>query len=106
VGHTDERTAELKQCLREIISNGELSTKETERVRGRMIFFECYVFGRMPTLIGRNLGTFVAWAEPPAFRMNVKFLLFKIVCLVGFCKTYSPWNQQPFDMADLHGWRL
>ena len=35
VGHTDERLTELKQCLGEIISRGELSTKEAERVRGR-----------------------------------------------------------------------
>jgi hypothetical protein len=63
-------------------------------------------FWKDANLDWKELETFVAWAEPPAFWMNVKFLLFKNVCPVGFCKTYSPWNQQPFDMADLHGWRL
>lgn len=45
VGHTDERVEELKQCLAEIISRGELATKDAERVRGRVLFFECYVLG-------------------------------------------------------------
>ena len=56
VGHTDERITELKQCLRDIISNGQLSTKEAERVRGRMIFFECYVFGRIANLDLKEFG--------------------------------------------------
>ena len=56
VGHTDERTAELKQCLREIINNGELSTKEAERVMGRMISFDCYVFGRIANLDLKEFG--------------------------------------------------
>jgi hypothetical protein len=56
VGHTDERITELKQCLRDIVSNGQLSTKEAERVRGRMIFFECYVFGRIANLDLKEFG--------------------------------------------------
>eukprot|EP00435_Cladocopium_sp_Y103_P064795 s1396_g26.t1 len=46
VGHTQERRLELMQCLDEIAEKKELSAKEAERVRGRMLFFECFVFGR------------------------------------------------------------
>ena len=62
VGHTDERSAELQQCLRETINNGGLSTREAERVRGRMISFDCHVFGRIANLDLKELETFVAWA--------------------------------------------
>ena len=62
VGHTDERSAELQQCLRETINNGGLSTKEAERVRGRMISFDCHVSGRIANLDLKELETFVAWA--------------------------------------------
>jgi hypothetical protein len=56
VGHTDERVEELKQCLAEINSRGELATKDAERVRGRMLFFECYVFGRIGNLALKQFG--------------------------------------------------
>jgi len=56
IGHTDERVAELKQCLAEIIGRRELTTKEAERIRGRMIFFECFVFGRTANLALKQFG--------------------------------------------------
>jgi hypothetical protein len=39
-----------------IINNGELSTKEAERVMGRMISFDCYVFGRIANLDLKEFG--------------------------------------------------
>eukprot|EP00435_Cladocopium_sp_Y103_P073476 s702_g43.t2 len=46
VGHTQDRRLELMQCLDEIAEKKEISSKEAERVRGRMLFFECFVSGR------------------------------------------------------------
>eukprot|EP00435_Cladocopium_sp_Y103_P016841 s3633_g4.t1 len=46
VGHTAERRDELVASLEDIARRKELSAKEAERIRGRMIFFECFVFGR------------------------------------------------------------
>lgn len=50
VTHTAERREELKQCLEEIALRGEISAKEAERIRGRMLFFECFVCGRVANL--------------------------------------------------------
>ena len=50
VSHTEERRSELKACLNEILSKGELTSKEAERIRGRMLFFECFVYGRVANL--------------------------------------------------------
>ena len=58
VTHTAERRAELKQCLEEITNKGEILSKEAERIRGRMLFFECFVCGRVANLdlkLFRNL---------------------------------------------------
>ena len=50
VTHTAERRDELKQCLEDIVQKGEITSKEAERVRGRMLFFECFVYGRVANL--------------------------------------------------------
>ena len=50
VTHTEERRAELRECLGNIIQAGAISPKEAEGVRGRMLFFECFVFGRVANL--------------------------------------------------------
>ena len=50
VTHTAERRDELKQCLEDIVQKGEITSKEAERVRGRMLFFECFVCGRVANL--------------------------------------------------------
>ena len=50
VSHTEERKAELKACLQEVLDKGELQNKEAERIRGRMLFFECFVYGRVANL--------------------------------------------------------
>jgi hypothetical protein len=43
VSHTEEGRRELQQSLEDIIQKGDLTQKEAERTRGRMIFFECLV---------------------------------------------------------------
>ena len=47
VGHTDERRAELTNTLDTLLQQESLDYKELERLRGRMVFFEGYAFGRV-----------------------------------------------------------
>ena len=47
IGHTDERRDELKQKIDEILSANQMDFKEAERLRGRMVFFEGFAFGRV-----------------------------------------------------------
>ena len=56
VGHTSDRKTELLRSLLEILENGEITTKEAERLRGRMLFFESFVFGRIANLSLKQFG--------------------------------------------------
>ena len=47
VGHTDKRKEELLVSLTEIVEAGRLEPRAFERLRGRMVFFEGYSFGRV-----------------------------------------------------------
>ena len=46
VGHTVERKLELGQAFDDALTAGKLSTKLAERLRGRMVFYECFAAGR------------------------------------------------------------
>ena len=83
VGHTDERTAELQQCLRETINNGELSTEEAGRVRGSMISFDCHVFGRIANLDLKEFGNLCRLGLTPAFLDECEFSVVQ-KCLAGW----------------------
>ena len=48
VGHTASRKQELHDQLQVFLDANLVSPKEAERLRGRMIFFEGFTFGRMP----------------------------------------------------------
>ena len=54
IGHTSERKAELLQSLLDIAEAKCLTTKEAERLRGRLLFFESFVFGREANLTLKN----------------------------------------------------
>ena len=56
VGHTSERRTELLSSLLDILEKGEISPKEAERLRGRMLFFESFVFGRIANLCLKQFG--------------------------------------------------
>ena len=56
VGHTEERRTELAEALHAVIESGELSRKEAERLRGRLIWFESFVWGRSANMAVRELG--------------------------------------------------
>ena len=47
IGHTEERMSELRTFMDEIPSTGQLSQKTSERLRGRMVSFEGFAFGRV-----------------------------------------------------------
>ena len=44
------RRSELQQSLEDIIQRGDITPKEADRARGRMIFFECVSFGGIANL--------------------------------------------------------
>ena len=46
LGHTEKRKTELSDAVNEIILRGKIETKFAESLRGRMQWFEGYVFGR------------------------------------------------------------
>ena len=48
IGHTDERKAELVDSIRAILAEGVLSPKAAEVLRGRLHWFNSYLFGRAP----------------------------------------------------------
>ena len=58
IGHTDERKAELISKIDDILAEGWLESKEAERLRGRMVFYEGYTFGRVANAAIKNLSRF------------------------------------------------
>eukprot|EP00435_Cladocopium_sp_Y103_P041733 s2725_g11.t1 len=58
VGHTASRKEELKGQTKSVLDRGKLSSKDAERLRGRMIFFEGYTFGRVANSSVKTLGRF------------------------------------------------
>ena len=56
VGHTQDRKNELIKALQDIVAKRELSVKEAERLRGRMLFYESFVFGRVANLSLKRFG--------------------------------------------------
>ena len=55
IGHTDSRVSELSTCIADILAKGSISSKEAERLRGRMQWFETFAFGRVANLPMRVL---------------------------------------------------
>ncbi len=53
--HTDERRAELRETIQSILERNALSGKEAERLRGTMVFFDGYTFGRVANGAVRSL---------------------------------------------------
>ena len=58
VGRTQSRRDELVSTIAEILSTGKLDSKKAERLRGRMIFFEGYTFGRLANTAIKCLGRY------------------------------------------------
>ena len=56
ITHTDERRLELTEALQTVLDTDMLSPKNAERLRGRMVLFEGYTFGRVANAAVKNLG--------------------------------------------------
>ena len=56
VRHTEERRAELKTALQEVLDKKTIEPKQAERLRGRMQRFEGYAFGRVAQYSLKVLG--------------------------------------------------
>lgn len=56
VGHTDKRKKELAEAFDLAISQKKLSAKHAERLRGRLLFYECFATGRTTNLLLKNFG--------------------------------------------------
>ncbi|CAE7032271.1 NaCP60E [Symbiodinium sp. CCMP2592] len=55
IGHTDKRRDELCASLSEVLEQGKLEPRPFERLKGRMVFFEGYSFGRVSNQAVRTL---------------------------------------------------
>ncbi|CAE7280308.1 NaCP60E [Symbiodinium sp. CCMP2592] len=55
VGHTDKRRDELCTALNEVLEQGKLEPRPFERLKGHMVFFEGYSFGRVSNQAVRSL---------------------------------------------------
>eukprot|EP00435_Cladocopium_sp_Y103_P061907 s913_g23.t1 len=58
VGHTQSRKDEIGSQLDDVLNEGSLGAKEAERLRGRMIFFEGFTFGRVANSSVKALSRF------------------------------------------------
>eukprot|EP00435_Cladocopium_sp_Y103_P054514 s1794_g17.t1 len=58
IGHTAERREELMTRIDEILAKGTMDSKEAERLRGRMVFFEGFTFGRLANAAIKNLSRY------------------------------------------------
>ena len=65
VGHTESRKEELGSQLKQALSDGGLSPKDAEKLRGRMIFFEGFTFGRVANSSTKTLGRFCGSSNKP-----------------------------------------
>ena len=55
VGHTDKRRDELSHSLHSVLEQGKIEPRAFERLKGRMVFFEGYSFGRVSNQAIRTL---------------------------------------------------
>ena len=65
LGHTDERAAELSSQIRNFLKSGLMSSKEAERLRGRMLFYESFSFGRLAGDAVKTIGRVATGSRKP-----------------------------------------
>ena len=56
IGHTESRVSELSALLGDILQASRISAKHAESLRGRMLRFETYAFGRVGNAAVKKLG--------------------------------------------------
>ena len=73
LGHTEERASELGEQLQLHLDSGKMSSKEAERLRGRMLFYESFTFGRLFGEAIKAIGRVACGNRPSVvFRGDVK----------------------------------
>ncbi|CAE7511598.1 unnamed protein product [Symbiodinium sp. CCMP2592] len=56
IGHTSARKEELTTCIESILADGSMTSKEAEKLRGRLVFFEGFTFGRVAQVAVKHVG--------------------------------------------------
>ena len=84
IGHTQERSNELAGNIAGHLEAGTISSKEAERLPGRMIFFEGFSFGRVACSAVKALGRIIdmkrhSVALDDDMRFNLEFLKNRVV---------------------------
>ena len=79
IGHADSRKEELHSQLKGFLEANTMTHKDAERMRGRMIFFEGYTFGRVANSSVKAIGRFCHGSERAAtfdssMRRSLQFL--------------------------------
>ena len=76
LGHTNERSEELTSQIASYLSSGKISSKEAERLRGRLLFFESFTFGRLAGDAVKAIGRVACGNRPPMqFDKDVRIAL-------------------------------
>ena len=101
VSHTEERRSELQQSLEAIIQKGDLTQKEAERIRGRMLFFECFVFGRIANLDLKLFGDLCR-----AGRATSRVSTDEIQVVQRLCQRVQTGTAIPMGIQNLETWLI
>ena len=72
IGHTASRREELTSFLQGVLDAGKIEPRTFERLRGRMVFFEGYSFGRVPSCAVRALTSCKAATSPVSLDAELK----------------------------------
>ena len=56
VGHTSARKEELSETVDSFLESGCMTAKDAERLRGRLVFFEGFTFGRVAQVAIKHIG--------------------------------------------------
>ena len=90
VMHTEQRVLELKETLGQILSSGTLSRKEAEKLRGRLIWFSSFVFGRRPNRAVATLSAIASGASHSSLLAEEhKLALASLLEYVNVCRPVS-----------------
>ena len=81
IGHTEARREELCLFIDDIMSANEINQKTIERLRGRMVFFECYFSERVPAKVMDSL---LSVSEHPIYELE----------LLPVLVSYRAWGQR------------
>ena len=97
IRHTPERTAELLATLTSILDSDALSPKDAGSLRGRIHYYESYVFGRVANIAIHRIGKRAQ--QPPSYRQLDDELRASLIFLRQRVSEARPLELRP-DMSD------